>query len=100
VAIDAPCSGVRMLWSAILTAFALAAVLRLPASRTVALAAAASATVVLANGVRAAALFLPETGAVLLPPWTHAAIGVVTFAGAGFLVLRAALSLAPAADAS
>ncbi len=100
VAIDAPCSGVRMLWGGMLLSFTLAAILRLPAMRTLALAAAAAGAVVLANGVRAAALFLPETGALLLPVWTHAAIGLVTFAGAGYLVVRAAVRLVPTEDLS
>jgi len=96
LAIDAPCSGVRMLWGGTLLAVALAALLRLRLARTLALAAATAGTVVLANGVRAAALFFPESGLLVLPLWTHAAVGLVTFAGAAVLVLRCAFVLAPA----
>jgi exosortase/archaeosortase family protein len=96
VAIDAPCSGVRMLWGGTLLALALAAVLHLRLPRTVCLTLGAAVTVVLANGVRAAALFFPETGVIALPAWCHAAIGLVTFAAAGGLVLRGAMVLVPA----
>ncbi|HSD27220.1 MAG TPA: archaeosortase/exosortase family protein [Vicinamibacteria bacterium] len=95
LAIDAPCSGVRMLWGATFLALALAALLRLPLARTVALTAATVGTVVVANGVRAAALFFPEAGILVAPPWAHSAIGFVTFAGVAFLVLRGAFVLVP-----
>jgi exosortase/archaeosortase family protein len=96
VAIDAPCSGVRMLWGGTLLALALAAILRLRLPQTLGLTLGAAGIVVLANGARAAALFLPETGIVVLPVWGHSAIGLVTFASAGMLMLRGAIALAPA----
>jgi exosortase/archaeosortase family protein len=95
VAIDAPCSGVRMLWGGSFLALALAAYLQLRLSRTVGLVLGAVATVVLANALRSAALFFPEAGVIALPAWSHAAIGFVTFAGAGAFVARLAVVLAP-----
>ncbi len=94
VAIDAPCSGVRMLWGGTLLALGLAAMLRLRLSRTLGLTLGTAGAVIVANGVRAAALFLPEAHVLVLPGWSHTAIGVVTFAAVGALVLRGAIGLA------
>lgn len=93
VAVDAPCSGVRMLWGGQLLAFLLAAQLGLGAARTAALAGVALGVVLVANGARAAALFLPEVARVGLPDALHAGTGVVCFGLAAAAILRAALVL-------
>lgn len=80
VFVDAPCSGVKMLWAGMLLAFLLAAVHRLDLRRTVALLAATALGLVLLNGLRAAALFYPEAGILDLPPGAHTGTGLVLFA--------------------
>lgn len=80
IAVDAPCSGVHLLWTALLLAFALAALARLDRRRTAALVGLASLLAVAGNGLRAAALFFPESGLVTLPPGGHAGVGVIVFA--------------------
>jgi len=95
VAIDAPCSGVNMLWTALLVALALAALARLPAGRTAVLALSAAALAVAGNALRAAALFLTESG-LLTPPAGFASEGAlhsVLHPGAGLVAF--ALALAP-----
>jgi exosortase/archaeosortase family protein len=87
IAIDAPCSGIRMLWAGLFLACAMAAAVRLPAWRTLGALALAAAVVVAANGVRASALFYSETGIVHLPAWTHAGMGVVCFVGAALAIV-------------
>lgn len=87
VAIDAPCSGVKMLWAGMYLAAALSASYRLPALRTVGAMAIALAVVVLANAMRAASLFYTETGIVQLPGWTHAGTGVVCFIAGALCIL-------------
>ena len=92
IAIDAPCSGVKMLWAGLYLACALAASYRLPAWRTLAALLLAGVAVVAANGLRAAALFHTETGLVVLPPWAHQGSGVVCFIAAAlgiFMGVRA-----------
>jgi exosortase/archaeosortase family protein len=84
-AIDAPCSGVNMLWTALLLVLVLAALGRLSARRTALLAGSAAVLAVAGNGLRAASLFLVESGALPLPlrlpgATLHAALGVVAFA--------------------
>lgn len=79
IAIDAPCSGVRMLWTGLFLALALAAVWRLTPARTLAAVGLALIAVLLGNVLRATALFFPEAGLLHLPGWGHAGIGVVSF---------------------
>jgi exosortase/archaeosortase family protein len=87
IAIDAPCSGIKMLWAGLFLACALAAGARLSAPRTLLAVALAAGVVVAANAVRAAALFYMETGLVRLPHWAHGGMGVVCFAGATLAIL-------------
>ncbi len=79
IAVDAPCSGVRMLWTGLFLALALAAWLRLSPWRTAAALCLAFAAVLAGNVLRATALFFPEAGVLHLPAWGHAGIGAVSF---------------------
>lgn len=82
ILVDAPCSGVQMLWFGLCAACALAAFARLSAWRTALVLIASLALVIGANMARATALFFKEARLVSLPEWTHAGIGAVVFAGA------------------
>jgi exosortase/archaeosortase family protein len=79
ILVDAPCSGIQMLWFGTFLAFLLAAWQRLSAGRTVVCSAAAVMLIIGANVIRATALFLKEAGIIPLPEWTHAAIGAFAF---------------------
>jgi exosortase/archaeosortase family protein len=87
ISIDAPCSGLKMLWAGLFLACALAASAGLSALRSVAAVALAACVVVSANAVRASALFYMETGLVKLPQWAHGGMGVVCFVGAAVAIL-------------
>lgn len=81
VHVDAPCSGVRMLWTGL---FIHAAFLALHGSgwrRSLWLTPLVMLLIVAANVIRATLLFFQESGAVHLPDWTHPGIGLVVFAG-------------------
>jgi exosortase/archaeosortase family protein len=80
VYVDAPCSGIKMLWVGGFATGVLALVRRLRARQALLAAAGAAALLVLANVLRAAALFHAELGLVTLPPWGHAGVGLVMFA--------------------
>lgn len=84
ISIDAPCSGVNMLWAGLYLAFALAAFHELDAIRTASLALLATCSVLAANVLRAAALFYLEAGVVRLPGEWHAAVGLTVFVLAAF----------------
>jgi exosortase/archaeosortase family protein len=81
VGIDPPCAGIRMLWTACFVAAVLAARMRLSWPRTLTLAGLAVACVVMGNGLRAAIVFLPESGQVTWPDWAHPGVGLLIHAG-------------------
>lgn len=87
VMVDAPCSGVHMLWAGLYLSFVLAAGYRLAWKRTVFLSGAAVLLVVGANAARATALFVKEAHLLSLPDWTHAGTGLLMFAAAGWAIL-------------
>ncbi|MEJ7807700.1 MAG: archaeosortase/exosortase family protein, partial [Telluria sp.] len=93
IAIDAPCSGLKMLWAGLFLACALAARARLPAWRTLGAVGLAALVVVGANAMRAAALFYMESGLIKLPAWAHGGMGVVCFVGAAMAILWAVQAL-------
>jgi exosortase/archaeosortase family protein len=88
ILIDAPCSGVKMLWTGFYLTFTLACYYKLNAKRTGLACAAAFGAVIIGNTLRAAALFYVETGAIniSLPDWTHEGVGVVIFAATAIAI--------------
>lgn len=86
VMVDAPCSGVHMLWAGMYLSFALAAAYRLAWTEALILSGAGILLVVSANVARATALFLKEAHILSLPDWTHAGTGLLMFAAAGWAV--------------
>jgi len=78
--IDAPCSGVKMLWFGLfLTAF-LVCFYRLSNLKTLAVGASAFLIILLGNIFRASALFYIEAEIISAPEFMHEAIGVFSFA--------------------
>lgn len=87
VFVDAPCSGVKMIWAGLLLAQVLAARSGMGIRATAELFAAAIGAVIAGNILRATALFFLETGLVRGPAWAHGAIGLLAFAAtAGILM--------------
>lgn len=87
VLLDAPCSGVRMLWTGLLMACFLAVWMGFGLWRTLGALVGAAGAVVLANGIRNAVLFFRETAIVPMPAWAHEGIGLGVFAAAAGVVL-------------
>jgi exosortase/archaeosortase family protein len=81
VVVDAPCSGVRMLWAGLALACGLAAWRRVRRGQAATLAVLAVAGVVVANAVRAAVLFLTESGVWPNAGWLHETVGAAVFGG-------------------
>ena len=94
VAIDAPCSGVKMLWTGAYLCCACAALLRLDNWRTLALGGATVVVVLAANVLRACALFYIEGGIIQAPAIAHDAIGLVMLAFAAGSLTSLSLRLA------
>jgi exosortase/archaeosortase family protein len=87
ISIDAPCSGVRMLWAGLFLAFALSSLFKLSPLRTMLAAGAAVCAVILGNVWRSAALFYLESNILIMPEWCHEAVGVAIFAGVAIFIL-------------
>jgi exosortase/archaeosortase family protein len=79
VLVDAPCSGVHMLWVALVMASAASAIAGTAPARLLLNLSAAIVLVLLGNVLRNALLFVKESGLWVLPDWTHEAIGVLAF---------------------
>ena len=85
ISIDAPCSGIKMLWAGYFLAFVLAEFFRLNFMRTLMLTLATLPILILGNIFRATALFYLEARIITLPEYlnpdnVHAYIGIVAFA--------------------
>jgi len=89
---DGPCSGVRMLWAALLLASLLALAGRHPPGRYARALAAAVVLAIFGNALRAASLFYVENGFVpaLGGPMAHEAIGASAFLLIGALAVALA----------
>jgi exosortase/archaeosortase family protein len=77
--IDAPCSGIKMLWVGMFLTFALLCLYELPIMKSALLVLLAFAVVIAANVFRAVALFYIETRVFEMPSWGHEYAGVVAF---------------------
>lgn len=88
IAIDAPCSGIRMLWAGGYLIAAAAALFRFNSRQSLLAVGLTLAVVVAANAIRAAALFYLETGLLPLPAWTHEAAGMSVFIAAGLIIVH------------
>jgi exosortase/archaeosortase family protein len=97
VAVDAPCSGIKMLWSGAWLACAAGGWLRLGARAGLALLAGTALLVVAGNIVRAAALFQVEAGRLPDAAWMHEGVGLAVFATvcAGVIALAAWIARRP-----
>ena len=85
--IDAPCSGVRMLWSGMYLACALICLFEVRPLKALLALSASFVAIIIGNIMRAIALFYLEAGIVVLPAWAHEGIGVVTFVFVGLGIL-------------
>ena len=78
--IDAPCSGIKMLWFGTFLATFLSCLFKIGTIRLLGALSITFIAIVLGNIMRASALFYLEAGLIDSPEWMHSAIGVVAFA--------------------
>lgn len=89
VIVDAPCSGIHMLWTGLFLAALLACWQRLDPRATFRLLRRASLAVFVANVLRATALFCIEAKLWPSPSWAHEGVGLVLFAVAATAIFLA-----------
>jgi exosortase/archaeosortase family protein len=87
VLVDAPCSGIQMLWTGLFAACTLAAAMRIGGLATAGLLCCTAGVVAIANLLRCALLFVYEVKAGMPPAWIHEGVGLALFAGALGIVL-------------
>lgn len=88
VSVDAPCSGLRMLWVGLLLVFLLGVLRRWSLRTTLVWTSLTGLLLLLGNIARICSLFYLETGLVKAPGWFHEGVGVVVFAGVALAVAR------------
>ncbi len=98
VEIDAPCSGVKMLWAGMFLTFILVCFFRLNTRRTLLTVTFALAAIVLGNVLRSTALFYVEAGIVKLPPPAHTGAGLVVFAISALAIVWIAMRFGNVAE--
>jgi len=92
VIVDAPCSGIHMLWTGLFLAASLACWQRLETRQAFRLLQRASLTVFVANVLRATALFCIESKLWPSPSWAHEGVGLVLFGAAAGGIYLTSLS--------
>lgn len=93
IAIDVPCSGIKMLWTGSFLALVLAGLQNLNWPQTGKLMLLTLGLVILGNALRVTSLFYIETGLLDLPPWSHEATGLASFILIAAAILWSALTL-------
>jgi exosortase/archaeosortase family protein len=77
--IDAPCSGIKMLWVGLFLTFVVLCFHELPLRKTLMLMPLVGIVIMAANVFRAVALFYIEAGVLDFPAWSHEYAGVIAF---------------------
>jgi exosortase/archaeosortase family protein len=77
--IDAPCSGIKMVWVGLLLTFVVLCLYELPLLKTLLLLPLVGVVIMVANVFRAVALFYIEAGVLRLPSWGHECAGLIAF---------------------
>lgn len=93
ISIDAPCSGIRMLWVGMYVCLTLGCFLNMNFKQTCLIAFASFVALIIGNVFRTTALFYIESGILHLPAWTHAGVGVITFAVVSAFILMFAIRI-------
>jgi exosortase len=93
ISIDAPCSGVKMLWTGMYLTCALGVLWRMSTKRTLVLGTCALVIVLAANVLRTTALFYVETGMLPDAGSVHTFVGAAVFGLAGIAIALAAARL-------
>lgn len=84
--VDAPCSGLRMLWTGIVAILTLGTMYRLGWRQQIFLLIGGGGVVIVVNVIRAVTLFLAEVHGRRLEGWRHDAVGLLVFTGAIILI--------------
>ena len=79
ISIDAPCSGIKMMWAGLYLAMTLSCFYRLSVLKTIGILLLTFPVIIFGNTIRTTGLFFTESGIIQLPSWSHNAIGMMAF---------------------
>lgn len=79
LSIDAPCSGIKMLWGGLYVCFSLACFLELSNRGTLRVYTLSALSIFCANVLRTFILFFSETRILVMPEWFHSLVGILCF---------------------
>ncbi|MDH3604731.1 MAG: exosortase/archaeosortase family protein [Candidatus Tectomicrobia bacterium] len=87
IAVDAPCAGIRMMWTGLYLNFTLACFTRLNARATWLAYSLSMGAIFVGNVIRATLLFYHEAGIVQGATWLHSGIGLAVFSAVAIAIL-------------
>lgn len=93
ISVDAPCAGIKMLWSGLYLTFTIACIFGFDAKRTWLSYIIASLSVFIGNILRTTLLFFTESGIIPAPHWMHGLIGVALFAAVAAVIVSSTLRI-------
>ncbi|NLW46235.1 MAG: exosortase/archaeosortase family protein [Firmicutes bacterium] len=93
VAIDAPCSGVKMLWAGLYLLLTLTTIHDFKFTKTVIALFLTTIIIILGNILRSITLFYLEAGIVPAPGWLHQVIGLIAFGFVSSFIFFATMKL-------
>lgn len=93
ISIDAPCSGIRMLWVGMYVCLTLGCFFNMNPKQTCLSVFFSFVVLIIGNVFRTTALFYVESGILHLPAWTHAGVGVITFMAVSAFILMFAIKI-------
>ncbi|HOO56168.1 MAG TPA: archaeosortase/exosortase family protein [bacterium] len=79
VCIDAPCSGINMLWAGLFLTFSLSCIFNLDLKNTIKSILVSIFIIYLGNMLRSICLFYIESHIIRAPEWSHQAVGITSF---------------------
>jgi exosortase/archaeosortase family protein len=87
IAVDAPCSGIKMLWAGLYLNFTLACFHGASPSKTWVASVLTILTIFVGNTLRTTVLFYSEAHILTLPTWSHQGVGIVAFLGMALAIV-------------
>jgi len=91
VGVDAPCSGIRILWVGLVFSSVLTSMLGMSWPKAIVFNLFSVVLLLFANSVRAALLFAPESGFIEISDTAHESIGLVCYLGVVVILIKVAM---------
>jgi len=89
VGVDAPCSGIHMLWAALVFANVITSITHMPWLKTLAVNLLTLTSILIANSLRTTLLYAPESGIINIPDWAHSGTGILCYLLTALILAKA-----------